>query len=186
MKLQVLKRPSLKKSETRMIRQKGSIPAVIYVRGKVNETVAVNGVEFGSLLRSVQPGRLSTTIFTLHDESGKERRAILKDIQYEVTTYDVRHLDFEELFDDVQVNVKVPIEFIGTADCVGIKLGGVLRQVLRNVRVRCLPKDIPTVFRMDIKNLALYETKRLSDIAIPETVRALSDLNEVAVVIAKR
>ena len=186
MKLQVLNRPALKKSETRMIRQKGNIPAVIYMRGNNNETVSVREVEFTTLLRSVQPGRLSTTIFTLVDEKGKERRAVLKEIQYETTTYKVRHLDFEELFDDVAINIKVPIEFSGVADCVGIKLGGVIRQVLRHVRVRCLPKDIPSSFQIDVRNLPLYGTRRLSDLVLPETIRALGDLNEVAVVIAKR
>lgn len=186
MKLKICNRPSLKKSDTRIIRQKGEIPAVIYKREHANEAVAVNAAEFSSLLRTVISGRLSTTIFTLHDEHGKERRAILKEIQYEPTTYNVRHLDFEELLDNTKISIKVPIECVGVADCVGIKLGGVLRQVLRHIRVRCLPKDIPNVFQIDVKNLALYETKRLSDLELPETVKAITDLTEVAVVIAKR
>lgn len=186
MKLKLLKRDSLKKSETSKIRRSGNIPAVMYVRGKPTDAIAIDGPEFSSILRNIQPGRLSTTIFTLTDEKGKARRAVLKEIQYAPTTYNVQHLDFEELFDDTQVSVKVPIECIGVADCVGIKLGGFLRQVIRHIRVRCLPKDIPQVFQVDVRNLAMYDTKRLADLDIPQTIRPLADLNEVAVVIAKR
>jgi large subunit ribosomal protein L25 len=186
MKLQVCKRNLLKKSETKRIRREGGIPCALYVRGKATDTMTVQGSEFSVLMRGLQPGRLSTAIFTLVDEQGKMHKAILKEIQYEPTTYAVVHLDFEELFDDVKVKLKVPIECIGIVDCVGIKLGGVLRQVLRHVSVCCLPKDIPSTFQLDVKSLALFESKRLSDIEIPQTIRPLTNLNEVAVVIAKR
>lgn len=186
MKLQVLKRGTLKKSEINKIRREGDIPAVLYVKGKETENILIKGAEFQSLLRTVAPGRLSTLVFTLVGENGKEHKAILKEIQYEPTSYRVQHLDFEELFSDQKVNVKVPIECTGVVDCVGVKLGGVLRQVIRTLRVRCLPKDIPNVLQVDVRNLALFESKRLKDLAIPESVMALADLNEVAVVVAKR
>lgn len=185
MKLQISKRSADKKGDTKKLRREGFIPAVIYLRGKEGENVALRSSEFSSLLRLVQPGRLSTQVFTL-DHNGKERRAILKEIQYHPTTYNVIHLDFEELHDNLPVNVKVPIECTGVVDCIGVKLGGVLRQVIRHLRVRCLPKDIPTVFQLDVKNLGQRETRRLKDLEIPKTIRPLADLNEVAVVIVKR
>jgi large subunit ribosomal protein L25 len=186
MKLEIFKRTASKKSEIKKIRREGKIPAVIYVKGKATEPVAISAAEFNSHLRSVQSGRLSTTVFTLSEKEGKGRRAILKEIQYEPTTYNVQHLDFEELFDDAKVNVKVPIECTGVVDCVGVKLGGVLRQVIRYLRVNCLPKDIPNVFQVDVKNLAQNESKRLGDLEIPNTVRPLANLKEVAVIVAKR
>lgn len=187
MKLNVTKRTAGKKSESKQLRRAGQIPAIIYMRGKEQaDNIVLNSTEFNAFLRQVQPGRLSTQVFTLVDENGKERRALLKEIQYHVTRYDVLHLDFEELVDNVPVNVKVPIECVGVVDCVGIKLGGVLRQVIRYLKVRCLPKDIPASFVLDIRNMAQRETRRLKDLNIPETIRPLVDLNEVAVAIVKR
>lgn len=186
MKLQVLKRDNLKKSETKKIRREGFVPAALYVRGKETDAVTVSGSELSALLRTVQPGRLSTSIFTLVDAKGHQRRAILKEIQYEPTTYRVQHLDFEELFDDVKIKVKVPIEFTGVVDCIGVKLGGVLRQVIRHLRVACLPKDIPQVFTLDVRNMQMAEKKRLSDLTIPNTVRPIANMHEVAVVVVKR
>lgn len=186
MKLKSIKRAAKTKSEVKKLRREGYIPAVLYVREKDGETIAIPANEFGSFLRQVKPGHLPTSIFNLIDDQGKERRVVIKDIQYEVTTYAVSHLDFEELIADHKINVKVPIECIGQADCVGIKLGGVLRQVIRHVRVRCLPKDLPSVFELDVRELGITQTKRLSDIDIPNTVRPLVDLNEVVAVIVKR
>lgn len=186
MQLKLHERDSSKKSQTKRLRREGLIPCAIYQKGKEAEVVAVRDDEFSAHLRGLVPGRLATTIFLLEDKNGKKRKAILKEIQYEPTTYKVRHLDFEELHDDVIVKIKVPIEFTGVADCIGVKLGGVVRQVIRHLRVACLPKDIPSVFTMDIRNMQLAESKRLSDLTIPETVRPIAVLKEVAVVITKR
>lgn len=186
MKIQIVPRTTEKKSETNRLRREGNIPAVIYTKAKLCETVSLKRSDFSEKMRKVVPGRLSTTIFLLVDGKGKERRAIIKEIQYNVTNYDVLHLDFEEMHDDVQLNIKVPIEFSGAADCPGVKLGGVLRQVIRHLRVRCLPRDVPTTFVMNVQDMQLGASKRLSEIEMPENVRPLANLNEVAVVIVKR
>lgn len=186
MKLNITKRLSHKKSDSKKIREEGNIPAIVYVRGKESESIIVNGAEFSAHLRKVESGHLSTTVFELSQEGNKSRKTILKDIHYDPVSYNVIHLDFEELLDNVQVNIKVPIECVGAADCTGVKLGGIIRQVIRHLRVRCFPKDMPTAFRLDIRSLGLWEAKRLSDIELPPTVRPLADLNEVAVTIAKR
>jgi large subunit ribosomal protein L25 len=187
MKLQAVKRAANNKSEAKKLRREGFIPAILYVKGKEGEPLAVKATDFSTQLRQLKSGHLPTTIFTLVDEKGKERRVLVKDIQYNVTNYAVVHLDFEELLPNHKVNVKVPIECIGQVDCVGIKLGGVLRQVIRHMRL-CVddPKDIPPFFELDIRELGLKQSKRLSDIKLPETARPLDNLNEVVAVIVKR
>src|SRR5689334_17723318 len=108
MKLTVTSRTGTKKSNVKEIRRQGNIPAILYSKSKPCETISIDGNEFSTILRELKQGRLPTTIFTLHF-GNKERRAIIKDIQYHLTTYRVTHLDFEELIDGVPVNVKVPI-----------------------------------------------------------------------------
>lgn len=186
MKLKYQQRSHEQKREARRLRREGKIPAVLYSDGKEGGVIAIDSQEFQTGLRQVKKGHLATTIITLVDEKGKERKAIVKDIQYHPTTYNVLHLDFEELHSDVYVNVKVPIECTGVVDCQGIKLGGVLRQVIRALKVRCLPKDIPAAFNVDVTQMAIKDSKKLSDLRIPEGIRALADMNEVAVAIVKR
>lgn len=186
MKLQIQKRSGERKSEALRLRRAGNVPAVIYHKGQEAESVSLLVSEYNAAVRQVVPGRLSTTVFNLVDANGKARKAILKEIQYHPTTYDIVHLDFEELHDNVPVNVKVPIECTGVADCVGIKLGGSLRQVIRKARVRCLPKDIPSSFTVDIKGMNIKDVRRLRDLGMPETVKSLDNLKEVAIAIVKR
>lgn len=185
MKLTATVRPSTKKSDTKQIRREGKVPAILYSAGKPNQQLVLDAAEFNAILRQMKPGHLGTTVFHLVLD-GKERRAIIKDIQYQLTTYKVSHIDFEELFDDVMVNVKVPIQYAGAADCVGVKLGGYLQPVIRHVRVECLPKDIPSEFLIDVKDLGVKQSKRLSDIVIPQGVKPLAKMDEVVVVVSKR
>jgi large subunit ribosomal protein L25 len=74
----------------------------------------------------------------------------------------------------------------GLAECAGVKLGGFMRQVIRSLKVSCLPCDMPTELFLDVTALGLGQSMRLSDLAIPSGVRPLAKMNEVAVVIAKK
>jgi large subunit ribosomal protein L25 len=179
------KRISTKKSDTKQIRREGKIPAILYSAGQPNAQLIVSKDEMGAILRHMKAGHLGTTVFHLTLD-GKKRRAIIKDIQYQLTTYDISHIDFEELFDDVPVNVKVPIQCVGVAECAGVKLGGFLRQIIRHVRVECLPKHIPAYFLVDVQDLGIKQAKKLSDITIPQGVKPLAKMDEVVVVVSKR
>lgn len=186
MKLTYRNRSAERKSDSKRLRCEGAIPSIVYSRGQHSTNIAVTESEFSALVRTVKPGHLSTQVFELTDENGVAKRAILKDIQYEPTTYKVIHLDFEELVAGHKVNVKVPIEWVGVADCVGVKLGGVLRPVIRSLPVSCLPEHIPAAFQLDVKDMGARESRRLKDLTIPNTVRPLKNLNEVVVIVAKR
>jgi large subunit ribosomal protein L25 len=187
MKLNALERTNKKKSEADVLRRAGRIPSVLYSQKEENALISVSVQEFQAILRSIKPGRLSTSVFTLVID-GKERKVIVKDIQYHPTSYAILHLDFQELVKGGRISVKVPIACTGVADCVGVKLGGFLRQVKRTVKVEC-PSDagaIPAEFAIDVKDLNLFQKKRLSEVAIPKGIKPLASMEEVIVVVAKR
>lgn len=181
MKLTVSKRSSDKKSELTTIRVNGDIPAVLYAKEKKNENIVISGPEFAAAMRKMEQGHLPTTVFEL---DGK--KALVKEVQYHKTSYRIVHLDFQLLNDKEEVDVNVPINYVGVADCVGIKLGGFLRQVRRHVRVRCLPKDMPKCFEVDVRDMNIGQVRKAKDIGMGEKMRSLFPLNEVVVTIAKR
>ena len=185
MKFHASERASSKKSEVAALRRSGKIPAVVYLDGQENALVSIDATEFQAFLRNVKPGQLATSVFTL-TLGGKEHKAIVKDIQYHPTSYEVIHLDFQQLAKGKPVSVKVPISFTGAADCVGIKLGGFLRQVIRSVKVQCPSDAIPAEFIVDVRDLGLFQSKRLSDLTLPKGVRPLVGMDEVVVVVSKR
>lgn len=185
MKLTVTQRDETTKARPNQLRREGQIPAVLYGAKKPNENILVPQADYEAIIRKLKPGQLLTIIFAL--EMGNEKfSAILKNIQYCPITYKVIHLDFLRLAHDVNVELKVPIRFIKEIDCKGVKQGGVLKQPIRALKVRCLPKDIPEQLFLDVSDIALYETKKLLKIEIPRDVRPLDDLNEVVALVAKR
>jgi large subunit ribosomal protein L25 len=185
MQLNMTKRLGEKKGEVKVIRREGNIPSILYSSTRPTESITINGTEFGACLRNMTQGRLSTTVFVLSG-GNTPVRAIVKDIQYHPTTYQVLHLDFVEITDGMSVNVKVPVECIGVADCAGIKLGGFLRQVIRYVPVKCQSNAIPAKFEVNVKDLSIRQTLRISDIQMPNGVTPIAKKEEVVVVIAKR
>ena len=186
MKLNITERKAGSKGTAKAIRREGNIPAIMYSEGKAGKNMTIKGDDFATALRTMTKGHLPTTIFTVVDEKGNETRALVKDVQYHPTSYRILHMDLEEIKDGVPINVNVPIECIGETECAGIKLGGVLRRVIRRLRVRCLPADLPSFLTIDVKDMSMKQSQRLSDIELPANVSPLVDLNEVAVVIAKR
>lgn len=188
MELTVTSREAKTKSNVKNVRREGNIPAILYSNGKKGQEILVKGAEFQKLLRSIPKGTLSSKVITLHYE-GKSIPVIVKGIQYQITTYDVIHLDFQELHDGVEVNVKIPLLCTGSADCVGIKLGGVLRQVIYAVPVRvkysARTKMIPEKFEVDVRDMGIGQSKQLGDVPMTN-VRSLMDLKEIVAVITKR
>ncbi len=185
MKLKVQKRTTGKKGETNKLRREGGVPAVLYTSEGVSTAVSLDGDELKAILRNMRPGLLSTTVFELSLD-GKPIKAIVKDVQYHVASYDVEHIDFLQLTNDKPVNVNVPIQLVGAADCSGVKLGGFLRQVIRFLKVTCLPKHIPQELSVDVRDLAIAESKRLSDVQMPAGVTPRAKMDEVVVIVGKK
>lgn len=185
MKLAVHKRTTGKKGDTKRLRREGKVPAILYGKKETGLPVYVNRDEVQAILRNLKPGLLATTVFELAEGNAKHR-AVVKEIQYHVANYDIEHIDFALVSDKEMVTVNVPVQIVGAADCVGVKLGGFIRQVVRTLQVSCLPKDIPQEFTIDVRELNIGQSKRLSDIALPPHVKALAKMGEVAVVIGKK
>jgi large subunit ribosomal protein L25 len=186
MQLTVFKRKADTKKDINVLRHEGNIPCVIYSKGIKNENIYVKKSEFEKILRNLVQGDLSTTVFNV--KSDKESyNAIVKDIQYFITTYEVSHIDFYKLNENEEIKVNVPIRFIGDQECKGVKQGGTIRQVLRRVKVKCLAKNLPKEFVLDISQLDIGNVKRLSDIDFPKGVMPIvKSLKEVAITITKK
>jgi len=180
------------------LRAKGMIPACIYgqgVKGGKSEYVSIPAAELEAHLREMKKSGalLATSMFELSDG----RSAIIKDIQYHKTNYKILHLDFYVVDKKKEITVNVPIQIEGAEDCVGVKLGGFLRQVIRTLKVKCLPTEIPAKFSLNVRELNHIaegdkkpnKSKRLSDIALPKGVKPLvteKQMHQVAATVGKR
>lgn len=176
---------SKREEKAKKLRRNSKIPAVVYGAGKESEHIVVDRAEYEAHLRKLNEGEVLTTIFELKLEN-EIVKVIIRDVQYNRTTYKIEHIDFLRLSDGIKVKLRVPIRFSGSSNCVGVKAGGVLKQAIRSVRVVCLPKDIPSEVFIDVSDIGLLENKNLSHVKIPENVKPLLSLNEVVAIVAKR
>jgi len=163
------------KNEARRLRVTGQVPATLY-GGKAGPlSLAVNAKQLTTILRS-ESGH--NTLFEV-DLAGKKEPAIVKDWQVDPVTGKLLHVDLLRVAMDVRMKVKVPVHTFG--EPAGVKVqGGVFEVVTREVEVECLPKDIPTEFRMDVSGLLLNQSLRASELPIDKSkLKLLTDGNSV-------
>ncbi len=143
------------KSATRRLRSEGKIPAVIYGgEDTIHITVAplaVRGLVYSPEFQVVEI-----------DVNGKTHRCIMKDMQFDVVTDDLSHIDFLELVESKKVTAELPLNFVGQPQ--GVKDGGRLVLKLKSVKVRTYPKYLREHLEVNIDNLQLNGNVRVQDI----------------------
>ncbi len=153
-----------------VLRREGKIPAVVYNR-HMNEKIYVNFLEFDKVFRKASIHH----VVTLELDDGKTIDTLVRQVNLDKRRRRPEHVDFYALADE-PIDMYVPLKFIGTP--VGVKLGGVLEEVMTDILVRTLPRNIPDAIEVDVSGLNIGDVVHVSDIAFPEGVRPLVDLEE--------
>ena len=176
-------REKLGKSFARKVRKNGDmVPAVCY--GKGSSPIHIE-VSTSAIRKAIATPYKLNTIINLKISSDKEsyeKMVLIKDVQKDVFGKKILHMDFIEVKEDVPVVVKVPIKLVGKAK--GVAEGGILQQTMRELEMKCLPKDIPVAIEHDITNLGIGGAIHVKDLNIPATAKPVVDKDRtVAVVI---
>ncbi len=152
----------------RLVRQ-GLIPAVIYGKDVIH--VVLNAKEFTQKKQIFS----ESTLIEVNVE-GKVHRCFVKTYQEDLLRGTIKHVDLFEVTAGHMVKTHVRIELTGTP--VGCKVGGVLDQVMHEVEIECLPKNLPECLVADVSALELNESLRLADMKIDEKLyKVLSDMD---------
>jgi large subunit ribosomal protein L25 len=176
-KLTVTKRETLGSRETRRLRKQGIVPGVLYGR---SEPIAI-AVEARELRRALTgKAGLHSILDVEIDGTGASHASILKDYQLDKVRGGVTHVDLQEVRLDRPIHASVTVHLVGGEDSPGVREGGVLSQPLRELNVEALPLEVPEHIDLDVSHMALGDTLRLADIALPEGVTLLDDLETVA------
>ena len=152
-------------TKVRNLRKNEMVPAVIY--GNEAEVQKVN-IPLNELLKASQNDLFYTQILLIAID-GKEEKVVLKELQREPQKGKLLHADFMRVSRKTILKVTVPINFINEENCLGVKTeGGVVIKTAREIEVSCSAENIPESIEIDIENLNLNESLRLSDIVLPE------------------
>ena len=108
---------------------------------------------------------------------------IIRAMQFDPVSEDLIHVDLQEVAMDRAIQVSVAIHHVG--ESIGVKdAAGILEMVLREVRVSCLPGNIPEYLEADVTNLNIHDVLTVKDLKVPEGVRVLNDPNQAVVTVA--
>jgi len=174
-------REGLGKGATGRLRRQGKIPAIVYGGDKGPAPITVDRDSLYEILKG-ESGE--NTIFLLKLEgTDQERRAIIKSIQSHPITRDFQHIDFIRVTRGHKLNVTVPIEIVG--DSVGVRGGGRLNFISRELHVEVLPRELPDKFVVDVDELDIGQNVQVHQLEemLPESGKFLEDPNRVVVLI---
>ncbi len=174
-------REALGKNASRRLRRQGMIPGIVY--GAKKEPVPVT-VDPRKILEIIHSESGVNTIFQVSLAAKDARRHVMiKEYQVDPVKGDLLHADFLRIQMDEVIEVEVPVQVTGEA--AGVKLdGGILEHVIREVRVSCLPGDIPEHVAIDVTALKIGDALRVSDLPKSDRYRILTDPEQTLVVVS--
>ena len=173
------------KSANQKLRQAGNIPAVLY--GPRGNILLEMGEESTRHLLEKMSGMHELVPINVTDSASGESwtaQVMLREIQKHPYQHQITHIDFWELPEAKPQIVRIPIHVIGESP--GVKGGGVLQMVVREMPVSCLPADIPSFVEVDSSSLELGDSIRIQDVKLPENVTVGTDENFAVISIVGR
>jgi len=170
-KLQVQARESRGSAESRRLRSEGLVPGVLYGNGGTAHPFCI---EERQLRRALTGDHgLHAILDVVLEGQQKAHHAVVKDYQLDPTRAQLLHIDLHEVRLDQTIQSNVVIELVGEA--AGQKEGGVLSQIHREVRVEALPMEVPDHLELDVSEMVIGDSLRLSDLKLQDGVQFLDD-----------
>jgi len=157
------------------------VPSVLYGGDKPPIAISVDQHAVGEILKGAAG---ENTIFLLKlKDSDEERLAMIKELQVDRISGKFIHIDFIRITRGHKLTVKMPVELVG--DCVGVRNGGRVDFVSREIELEILPREMFDKFVLDISDLEVGEQLRVADLAsqLPENAKFLDDENRVVCVV---
>jgi large subunit ribosomal protein L25 len=170
-KLQVQARDSRGSAESRRLRANGLVPGVLYGNGGNAHPFCIEERELRKALTGDHG--LHAILDVVLEGQQKAHHAVLKEYQLDPTRARLMHIDLQEVRLDQAIQTQVVVELIGESE--GVKEGGVLSQIQREVNVEALPMEVPDRLELDVSRMTIGDTLRASDLRVPEGVKLLDD-----------
>jgi len=177
-KLLAQPRTGLGRSAVRKLKVAGSVPAIIYGAKVKPEALQVSRRDITAMLSHAAGENILVEL----EVDGKNRLALVQEVQHAPLGGAVLHIDFHAVSMDELIDADVPLEPVGVAN--GVKnMGGLLEQSLRSLGIECLPRDLPDVIRVDVSALNIGDAIHVREISLPPgvTTRIQPDLTAFSV-----
>ena len=159
---------------TRRLRRSGRVPGVIY--GGDGDPLA-----FSADARELRNALAATGAVLEVVADGDTTPVVLKSAQYHPVRGETMHVDLLRVNLKIAIHAVVPLELVGGDDSPGVKDGGVLEHITRELNIEALPAEIPESLTFDVSHLQINDTVTLADVPVPDGVVLLDDLEETTI-----
>ena len=154
------------KGELNTLRKKGEVPGIIYGGKNENQKVSVSTKVVKNLIE--KENFLSNVLSLKLD--GKEQNVLPREVAFDTVSDEPIHIDFVRIVKGSRIILEIPVKFINNEKSPGLKRGGVLNIVRRKVELRCPTENIPKELVVDLDNLDIGASIKISSINLPENV----------------
>jgi large subunit ribosomal protein L25 len=159
------------KNDARRARRNGQVPVTIYGGDGAAVSALAPLRELAAILRS-DTGR--NTIFTIDVEGVGPSEVMFVDRQIDPVRMRLIHADFKRLVKGEKIEATVPLRLVG--EPIGVReQAGILEQLIRNIEIRCEPREIPEALEVDVSNLEVHDVLHVSDMTVAEGIELLAD-----------
>jgi large subunit ribosomal protein L25 len=169
------------KGAARATRKGGLVPAVIY--GAKQEATLI-ALDPRDVMKELQKGSWQSHLYEVAVPGGRAERTLMRDVQFHPVTDRPLHVDFQRLAPGQLIRVRVPVQFANEGSCPGIKAGGVLNVVRREVEVLADPDKVPEGFEIDLGEAGIGDSLRWSAVKDNFGTKAVIDRDFVVATIA--
>jgi large subunit ribosomal protein L25 len=162
---------------SRRMRRDGVVPGVVYAGGKDAKPFQVAERDVRVLFGE------GAALFDLEIEGSKAVPVVVKEQQHHPVRGSIQHLDLMQVKLDEAIQAEVVIELEGVDSAPGVKGGGVLEHVTREITIEALPTEIPDNIVVDVSAMEINETLQLSAVTVPDGVKFVAeDPEEITIV----
>jgi large subunit ribosomal protein L25 len=154
---------------SRRMRREGVVPGVVYSGGSDAKAFQVSERDIRGVLSE------GAALFDLEIEGSKAVPVVIKEEQHHPVRGSISHLDLMQVKLDEAIQAEVAIELEGVESSPGVKGGGVLEHVTREITIEALPTEIPDNISVDVSAMEINETLQLSAVSIPDGVKFVAD-----------
>jgi large subunit ribosomal protein L25 len=159
---------------TRRLRRSGRVPGVLYGGGG-------DPIAFSADARELRTALAARGAVLEVVDDGRATPAILKSAQYHPVRGETMHVDLLRVNLDIAIHSVVALELVGADDSPGVKNGGVLEQITRELNIEALPAAIPESLTYDVSAMEINDTITLADVPVPAGIVLLDDVEETVV-----
>ena len=154
------------RGEVNSLRINGNVPAIVYGGTEKNQKIFLNKKNIKNL---IERENFLSNIISLNLD-GKTQNVLPKEIVWDPITDEPIHIDFLRIVKGAKIVLEIPVKFINNEKSPGLKRGGVLNIVRRKVELKCPSENIPTELIVDLDNLDIGTSIKISSIKLPENV----------------